>query len=377
MAFGTLHDEVEKDLLFLQKTCDIVAIAAALPGLSEGPNYYYILYSYYVSKGRFREASSLMYLYATKLGHLSSAELGGKSIVSVTSEQGRAYVASINALALVDADFAWISPLSAVDVSAAGKGRNMMIDSYDDVFDIPDDSDLEKTYTWLLDIRKEYSLCLAKIVFSEMHRDYRFTSGLPRVEDAIALFVSMGDFDTALSMSALFGLDFQRCFDVFAARCSDPSYISSLVGLRVPDSFDSIIASTPSASQRAWRILRLFLDEVDTTDNGMAYRDRLVQKISEHSESAAIPLWLESSLKALKPDSLLRLYLLHDNLVAASNIALELIEQASTTDTRNIVPKHFSKYLPYLLLDNFDAKAAYNSEESFKVTVFVEHVGKT
>ncbi|KAJ3212106.1 ribose-phosphate pyrophosphokinase [Dinochytrium kinnereticum] len=344
-AFGSLYDEVESELLFLQKTCDIIPIATYLPEPTKEPNYFYVMYSFYVSKGQYRQACSIMYSYATALGSLSSEDIGGKSIIPVASEQARAYLAAINALAIVDSEVAWITvstsrvdnvnAMAVEEASRSALGEN------------------GKGYTRLIDIRREYSLCMAKIQLAECHRDYRFISGLPLLRDAITLFISLGNFEGALSLSALFGENFHTLFAICAQKCvEEPAVESNL--RNAPESDDYIIASSQSLAERSWRLLRLYLDEVDSAENGFGYRNQIVDKALETKPQSNIPIWLESSLKAANPESLMRLYFFHGNLAKAAEIALRLVEEASASSLnfKSILPKHFSRHLPYFIIEN-------------------------
>jgi nuclear pore complex protein Nup160 len=103
--FADLQSEVEETLLFKAKTRNVVPLPSPT---DHNPNYHQYLYSYYIFRGEYRNASFIMYDYARRLGCVAALDIGGRSLVSVITEQARAYLASINALTLVDSDFSYL-----------------------------------------------------------------------------------------------------------------------------------------------------------------------------------------------------------------------------------------------------------------------------
>lgn len=90
--------QFEAILNFKARNCDILTF----------PNYYKVIYSYYIFRGDFKSAASWMFRYYVKIGELEQV-----TEVSLV-EQRNALLVAINCLALVDKTNAWIHTLDRV-----------------------------------------------------------------------------------------------------------------------------------------------------------------------------------------------------------------------------------------------------------------------
>ena len=168
----------------------------------------------------------------------------------------------------------------------------------------------------LLDIRKEYSLSLAKLNLSDRYLEYELKSGLPDPEEALILYTKAGNFEAALSLGKLFGetkvdedaepLDLTIVFASLAVRCVELTEAQLRSKKTSSDLEKDFLGSADlplewggnDAASKSWLLLKKFLeidDQSNTRDrrrNRGLYRKIVIEKALERNKFIGLPPWL-------------------------------------------------------------------------------------
>ncbi|KAJ3409947.1 hypothetical protein HDV05_004146 [Chytridiales sp. JEL 0842] len=370
-TFAELQSEVEETLLFKAKTRNVVP----LPSATEvNPNYHQYLYSYYIFRGEYRNASYIMYDYARRLGSVSALDIGGKSLIGVITEQARSYLASMNALALVGNDFSYLVYASdALDVAGlrGRKRRKTAFSSKEVTYGVNEysNNNISSKVNDVIDlqeIRKEYSLALAKLNLTDIYRDYEVTAGLPDPEDAVTVYTQSGNFDAALNLALLFEMDLETIFGAFGARCATMTHADltrKYIGPRDSVAFHNIpVCWGGTQSEKAWRLLQVFLDKHDSAANNFSYRRAAIERALEANRNIALPPWLVDFYKKQFPEDLIRIYLKYGLLEKCASFCTYYVqEQINSLPGKNrILPVYSARWMPFTLFDQLIL--ALNSE---------------
>lgn len=78
---------------------------------------------------------------------------------------------------------------------------------------------MKRTIVYLPEIRKLYSLCLAKLTLSQKITQLDFSGNMLSAEDCITLYTKFGMFDAALSLAKQFGIDMTGIFESLGVKC--------------------------------------------------------------------------------------------------------------------------------------------------------------
>lgn len=109
-SFIDLAQKVESRLRFLAENSDPL----------KKPNYYEVLYAWYIARGDYRSAGDIMYRQAQRYKHVSQRHL---PLHQSFKSQAKSFSAAINALQLLDRKSAWIivegRPISAPGVKVS------------------------------------------------------------------------------------------------------------------------------------------------------------------------------------------------------------------------------------------------------------------
>ncbi|KAJ2743509.1 hypothetical protein GGI20_003694 [Coemansia sp. BCRC 34301] len=353
LSFPGLHEEVERNLLFKARHSDLLA----------KPNYFRILYSFHVYRGNYRNAASAMYQYARRLSVLM---LQSGDVARILLEQGQALLACVNGLSLVDAQYAWVvvgrhGATDGVEAADAGDGcvrrkrRRIAIGRYDTSSSSQgQDIDIVE----LADVRREYTLCMARITLGATFQELFSRNVLLEPEDAVALYVKTGMYDKALSFAKIFGLKLDYILTTLAKKCLELSAAQSAKVQReqTPDAFwdnAGIRESTGSPSERAWRLLRHYLDlEEPTEQNGQRYRLLVADAILGAECDSVLAPWLSSLLLRRCPQDLVRLCLRNGCVTEGAEFLLQHISTLRQLVASTAVAKTTREvWLPYQLLD--------------------------
>ncbi|KAJ1659674.1 hypothetical protein IWQ61_001296 [Dispira simplex] len=413
-SFGELQEEVEQTLLFKARNSEIhpglmVARSTAVLADSEGqnnvqespripPNYYKILYAYHTYRGDYRSASSAMFQYAERLGDLVHREV--QAYVTCLVEQTTAYLSAIQALSLVDPEYAWVTVtptghISHGDGSHQMKKRRLLSPASSTVANQPEQDShtlappgASKKVVQLVTMRREYQLCLAKLRLAELFPELQLDTQALEFRDALTLFVRSGMYDHALSLAVLFETDLTYIFRHLAKECvqvstwatthpqeettdglwsSDPNIISEL-----PEVFranDSLLTLEGSPETRIWKLLQNYLDQYDPalpqtmdsttlqstdTDTSLSppsntYRTAAIDEIL--LMRGCVPPWLSQPLFQHHPDTLVRLLLTHGYLEEAAQTTIQFIQSAIHRYRMTPIDHSMMRWMPFNLLD--------------------------
>lgn len=211
--FTALQSELERTLAFKARNSDAL----------DKPNYYQILYSYYIFRGNFRDAGSIMYQHGRRLAELPCrpSEFG-----ELATLQARAYLAAVNALSLVNPDNAWVV-LPVTPESTANIRKRRKLTSF-----IPESEFNNESKTLeivrLNDIRNDYTLVLARLQLAQQFPELTHANLSMAPEDIIALFVQRGLFSIAISTARILDVDMTGIFINIASRCLHLSKLGEL-----------------------------------------------------------------------------------------------------------------------------------------------------
>ncbi|KAJ1718926.1 hypothetical protein LPJ53_006211, partial [Coemansia erecta] len=276
-----LQEEVERTLLFKARNSDLLLAAPAA-----APNYYRILYAFHVYRGGHRNAASAMYQYAARLAALMPVS---GDVAEMLAARGRALLACISGLRLVDGQDAWVvhgrsasASASASASLAAGEGdgegdgagerrkrRRVEIGRYDATSSASAAASSsagvaqEIDIVGLADVRREYALCVARLELGAEFPELLARNLLFEPEDALALHVKRARYDRALALARQFDLPVEPVFAAMARMCLGMSMRSDGEGYYcAPPGFWLIpeVPSVGSAAERAWRLLQCYLD---------------------------------------------------------------------------------------------------------------------
>ncbi|KAJ1985732.1 hypothetical protein H4R33_003798 [Dimargaris cristalligena] len=392
-TFGDLQDEVEQTLLFKARNSEVnMALIRAAPASSSPatPNYYKILYAYHVYRGDYRNAGSIMYQYAQRLGQVPHSE--AKTHLVCLVEQATVFLSAIQALALVDHDHAWVLVPPVSHLAGDRQAKKRRVESFSLVLsaapalalspalppatDPTGESKRTLDIVRLLDIQREYQLCLAKLKLAERFPFLQLTTEILTASAAVSLFARCGMYNDSLSLALQFELDLFSPLRHLAARCVEISQ-DQASGRLTPerlqtDDFwttEAILAMECAPEARAWRLLQSYLDQHDplamppqavVTTNPVtgeptcpqvpnAYRTAVADQIL--ASAGNLPPWLTQPLLEYHPDTLLRLLLKHHRLEEACRLAIKHLQRALGHLKRVPINHAAMRWLPFSLLD--------------------------
>ncbi|KAI8325962.1 hypothetical protein GQ54DRAFT_160739 [Martensiomyces pterosporus] len=356
LSFTGLQEEVERNLLFKARHSDPTA----------KPNYYKILYAFHVYRGNYRNAASAMYQYARRLSMLM---LYSGDVASLLVEQGQALLSCINGLSLVDKQYAWvvvgrnqnIAGSSDAGCSTKRKRRRIAIGRYD-ASSASQGQDID--IVELADVRREYTLCMARITLGTTFQELFSRNVLLEPEDVIALFVKTGMYDSAVAFAKRFELRLDYIFTTLAQKCLELSATKSAKTQReqTQEAFwenACMQESTGTPAERAWRLLQYYLDLDDAERQGsQQYRLVVAEIILKAEGDAVLPPWLSSPLLRKCPQDLVRLCLRNGCITEGAEFLLHHINtlcnkpapaahEASAGGSKNTR----ELWLPYQLID--------------------------
>ncbi|KAJ2078543.1 hypothetical protein H4R24_004402 [Coemansia sp. RSA 988] len=315
LSFPGLQEEIERNLLFKARHSDILVL----------PNYYKILYSFHVYRGNYRNAASAMYQYSQRL---SMVMRHSGDVAQLLVDQGQALLACINGLSIVDKQYAWV---------VVGRQQDATADSADSGLASPSDSNVKRKRRRIAigrydtssngqgqdidiveieDVRREYALCMTRITLGTTFQELFSRNVLLEPEDAIALYVKLGMYDSALTFAKTFALKLDYIFTSLVKRCLELSGAKSAKAQQeqTPEAFwenQGVRDAAGTPSERAWRLLQYYLGLEESSDGTRTLHHRLLvaDTILKAEHDAVLPPWLSSLLLQRCPQDLIRLCL--------------------------------------------------------------------
>ncbi|EST06572.1 Nucleoporin [Kalmanozyma brasiliensis GHG001] len=356
-TFPGLQSEVEKTLSFKARNSD---------ALSE-PNYYAVLYAYHVFRGDWKSAGAVMYQQAERLGELYRAPADGRDAVErftlVAVEQAQSYLASINALTLLQGEHAWFAHAAAEEAGDEESlfeskiPRGAAVKGSDLTHYIPASAYSQRVrpirIVSVADVRREYTLALARLELVKRYPDLALPTTVLRPTDAVLLFVNCGAFDSAFSTAWSLGVDMTPIFAALTVKAVALSRAKldrdavtptedvhpEIAELQEADEDAAepealfLAQSEKSASwigpaaERAWRFVREHLRMYD--DEEGRYHHVVLSRAAA-LDHRVIPGWLTGWFtETHNADVLLRVYIDNALVVEAARFAIDRLRTAT------------------------------------------------
>ncbi|CED82599.1 Nuclear pore complex, Nup160 component [Phaffia rhodozyma] len=356
-TFVGLEDIVERTLAFKARHSDPLVF----------PNYLLVLYSWHIRRGDYRAAASAMYQQGRRFG-----EINGR-FVDIGPRRAKSYLLAINALSLVDQKQAWLAvPLSADSGNKRRKRRKLTSYIPEETFS-PSARTKDVEIVELEDIRREYNLVLSTLLLAERFPD-SFQSNTLAAEDAIALFVQAGMFDTAFLHARQLQVDLTGIFERLAIKTVEAAHSAAHARvLGIPESLDHLdwLIDSPTVtsldgpiSGRASQYLRIMLERHDGPATFFKYRQAVLEKLLDCDRFFPIPSFLVEFFSVNDPERLIQSYLTYDLLKEALEHSIALIRRAPSID---VLPKQANAtYVPYNILNVVLRESSTSKSEQVK-----------
>ncbi|TBU50494.1 nucleoporin Nup120/160-domain-containing protein [Dichomitus squalens] len=340
LNFAGLADEVEDALAFKARNAD--------PRIR--PFYSRILYTWYVSRGDYRNAALTMYQRARKLEALMGDASAFTELVELQLE---AYIVAMNALALVDPKSQWIT-LPIVTETGNEPRKRRRLSKY-----IPESKyasgkrDTEAVD--LKDMQHEYALLSARAEL--VRRDPTLLSAgeyaLPPASIVVRL-AQANRFNTAMATARSLDLDMTDIFSYLVGRClrlsRNPESVLS------EDMSDWLLTDKVSSwpgtpAERGWRYLRQSLERHDGPQTDYRYSKVALETIVSFDRTSPPPPWLIHKLEEHHPEYLIRTCLRYEVLEAALDYTLSMMRRSDSRLTEDMSKTAAATWLPYTLID--------------------------
>ncbi|CDO74132.1 hypothetical protein BN946_scf185043.g182 [Trametes cinnabarina] len=287
LNFAGLADEVEDALAFKARNAD--------PRIR--PFYSRILYTWYVSRGDYRNAALTMYQRARKLASLMG---GPAKFLELAELQSEAYVVAMNSLALVDQKNQWITlPITVETGHEPRKRRKLTKHIPESKYGI---GRRDAEMVELKDMQYEYALLSARV--EVVRRDPTLLSAgvlaLPPASLVLRLAQS-NRFNTAMTAARSLDVDMSDLFSHLTNRClrlsRNPDAVMS------EDTSDWLltdkVSSWPGTSaEKGWRYLRQSLERHDGPQTDYSYTKVVLETIMAFDRTSPPPPWLIHTLEA-------------------------------------------------------------------------------
>ncbi|XP_052066058.1 nuclear pore complex protein Nup160-like isoform X1 [Mytilus californianus] len=288
-------------------------------------NYYDLLYAFHVNRTNWRKAGSVMYEHAMRLSRECSGKRG-------LQRQAQCYLAAMNALRLVDSQYAWIvKPVpSAKPKVFLG---NYTAYSPKRLYDGIEKQEImmkKLEIVELGDIEKEFMLVDARLRLYGKESDQGFHSGpISRPDEIVGQLVNVGLYDRAVIISHLFNLKLHTVMESLALRCVNLA--RSNVGIMATDCYDwlqdnnvtlSCVMQNSSAADMGWSLLQNYLEMYE--EKTSQYHRCVAVKLLSHG--FPLPTWLVNSFKKINMSELLKIYIDFDLLEDGVLLTMEYID---------------------------------------------------
>ncbi|GAA5990570.1 hypothetical protein JCM5350_001037, partial [Sporobolomyces pararoseus] len=361
LPFVGLESDLERNLAFRARNSDPITQTS-----TSAPDYYKILYSFHVSKGDFRSAATVMYQQARRIGELTTTTTRGtisssSSFKDLATAQCQSYLAATNALSLVEKSNAWVAVVVGdhhETFERVNKRRKIDYFIPDDEYDPTASRPLEMKE--LVDIRREYTIALARLQLSNEFPELERTNFHLEPEAVVALFTQTNSFDQAFQVATTLNVDMSSLFEILAEKC---------VGLMVhPEGTEDASWVTRSSETLTWsegtlvskalKLLQLYLQRHDSSPTHR-YHLVVLEKVlattttnssgggGGNGKSLLLPEFLVDFLKKHQLQALLNCLIKFDKLDLAFKYSLETIQNSKIPTPAS----NFSTTLPYSIFD--------------------------
>ncbi|GAA5902148.1 hypothetical protein JCM6882_006713 [Rhodosporidiobolus microsporus] len=332
-SFAGLEADLERNLAFRARNSDPLA----------RPSYYKVLYAYHISKGDYRSAGTVMYQQGRRIGELS-ARNGGASSRELATLQCQSYLAATNALSLVTKEHAWVAVVLGDEGERGNKRRKITYHIPEEEFD-PAVASRPLEVLELADIRREYTIALARLQLADEFPELERTNFHLDPEAVVALFTQVGNFEQAFSSGRVLDVDLSSLFETVADCCVSLSLhpegsqdATWVTGSSETATWEGSLAS------KAWRLLER---QLERHDSAPAYRYRLVvlERVLATNRGGKVPAFLTDFLAKNDVHSLLKTLIKYDRLDEAFQFSLSTVQNSTAP------PSNLSTTLPNSLFD--------------------------
>ncbi|CAA7259487.1 unnamed protein product [Cyclocybe aegerita] len=335
--FAGIASDIEAALAFKARNADPRAT----------PCYSSILYTWYIRRGDYRNASLTMYQRARKL---ADAIKDATSLVSLAETRLEALSVAINALHLVDEKTAWI----LVPVIPDPSRKLQKLSKY-----IPESKYISSKHdtqiVHLADI--EYEAILLRAQIDSIKREPTLLSSpeflLPPSVIVMRL-AHASHYSQAMFIAKSLKIDMTDVFIHLTSQCirlsRNPGSVlqEDTSGWLLTDNASSW-QGTPS--DRGWRYLQESLKRYDGPDNDYQYAKASLETILSAGRSSLSPPWLIDVLEKHQPEYLIRVSLRYEIIADAVNYTYALVLKSDKQLTRETSKNASTSWLPYGLID--------------------------
>lgn len=288
------------------------------------PSFYNFLYAFHIKKLNFRKAATVMYEQGMRLG------CEGTHSAELTERQAKCYLACLNALQLVDPNYAWIvKPVVSNDTDEDITGMSPKRGNDGEELSKPDWR-REVDVMEIDHIRTEYEVVQCRLRLLRHSPDkYKRTGCRLAPSELVAVLSQVGMYQAAIKLCKAHKLKFQPVLECLASACvrltnmesanRDPTAAwewlseNDLRGLGIDEG---------NPVKLAWRLLEVILmscEEDMQTALHKAVSSRLL------ALGVFLPNWLVTTYKERNLPELLRLLLGSGRLIEAGSLALECL----------------------------------------------------
>ncbi|KAI0363723.1 hypothetical protein BV20DRAFT_957701 [Pilatotrama ljubarskyi] len=340
LNFAGLADEVEDALAFKARNAD--------PRIR--PFYSRILYTWYVSRGDYRNASLTMYQRARKLAALMGDPA---AFLELAELQLEAYLVAMNSLALVDPKNQWITLPVTVETGHEPRKRRRLSKH------IPESKyglgrrDAEMVE--LNDMQYEYALLSARLELARREPTLLSAGELTLPPPSIVLRLAQSNrFNTAMTTARSLDVDMSDLFGYLTGRClrlsRDPDAVMS------EDTSDWLLTDKVSSwpgtpAEKGWRYLRQSLERHDGPQTDYRYTKVALETIMAFDRTSPPPPWLIHTLEEHHPEYLIRTCLRFEVLESALDHTLSMMRRSDARLTDELSKTASATWLPYTLID--------------------------
>ncbi|PCH41595.1 hypothetical protein WOLCODRAFT_100880 [Wolfiporia cocos MD-104 SS10] len=338
--FAGFAEEVEDALSFKTRNAD--------PRIR--PFYSRIQYSWYISRGDYRNAALTMYQRARKLASLIGDP---ESFLGLSDLQLEAYAVGINALALTDQKNAWIViPATAETEHEPRKRRRLSKHIPEDRY-APGKRDAE--IVELVDMQYEYTLLAARKELIRREPTLLTAGGLQLAPPSIVMrLAQMNLFSMAMATACSLRVDMTDLFCRLTRQCLRLSHKpDSVIGEDTSDWLltDKVTSWPGTPADRGWRYLRESLDRHDCPETDYRYTKVTLETVLNVDRLSPPPPWLIHSIETQHPEYLIRLCLRYDLLESALEHTLRFMRRSDARLTQEQPKTASASWLPYTLID--------------------------
>ncbi|TFY82965.1 hypothetical protein EWM64_g1046 [Hericium alpestre] len=347
--FVGLADEVEECLSFKARNADP----------RERPSYSRILYTWYITRGDYRNAALVMYQRARKLSVLSNDPAQFAYISEQTLES---YTIAINALRLLDQKNPWIVLPMSAETGHPRKRRKLTRNIPEDNFS---NERRDSEIVELNDIVEEYTLLLARIELIRRDPSLLHVGDVLLQPESVVLRLGQASrFDMALSTAHTLNVDATDVFSHLTRQClrltRNPDAVLS------EDTSDWLLTDKATSwpgtpADRGWRYLRQALERYDSQATDFKYTKAVFQTVLGYDRSSMPPPWLVRSLEEHHSEWLIRTCLRYEMFEMALEQTKAMIRAADARLAQYPPKTSMATWLPYTLIDQLLVATAEES----------------